>query len=299
MLTARHWWVNCLSASSSVPPGTTNPSGLWLAGYQTGTHSTRRDLQLLMPSRPPVCLFLKQSSLIMPDIISADGLKATLSYDGLRISPSRKLSPRPHLMVSAAKHDTHISPYSFYSYCWHRGWNSFLQLDIDIKMPHDITHYLSMLYNHIRKRYWMIGSEILFDQLICTWWVAIRLLMRKTYTIPSPSETIALWVYPRLDNYMMDKATIGQEVEYPCVSQAGTIIWWTRCVNWIQCSPRAIPPHKDVFFMHKRVGIWSDNQPITDRDEWQTWGIWDKSTWYVKTSYFKKISEKRTIHLAQ
>lgn len=29
-------------------------------------------------------------------------------------------------------------------------------------------------------------------------------------------------------------------------------------------------PHKDVFFMHKRVGIWSDNQPINDRDEWQT-----------------------------
>lgn len=44
--------------------------------------------------------------------------------------------------------------------------------------------------------------------------------MRKTYTILSPpSETIALWVYPRLDNYMMDKATIGQEVEYPGVTR--------------------------------------------------------------------------------
>ena len=59
----------------------------------------------------------------------------------------------PHLMVSAAKHDTHITSYSFYSYCWHRGWNGFLQIDIATKMLHDITHYLSMLYNRIQKRY--------------------------------------------------------------------------------------------------------------------------------------------------
>ena len=31
--------------------------------------------------------------------------------------------------------------------------NSFLQIDIATKMPHDITHYLSMLYNRILKRY--------------------------------------------------------------------------------------------------------------------------------------------------
>ena len=165
-------------------------------------------------------------------------------------------------------------------------------------MPHDITHYLSMLYNRILKRYWMIGSEILFDQLICTWWVAIRLLMRKTYTIPSLG-----------DHSFMGVSQAGQLYDGQGNNRSGgwipwcipgwTIIWWTRCVNWIQCSPRAIPPHKDVFFMYKRVGIWSDNQPINERDEWQTWGICGKSTWYVKTSYFKKISEKSTIHLAQ
>lgn len=78
--------------------------------------------------------------------------------------------------------------------------------------------------------------------------MAIRLLMRKTYTILSPpSETIVLWVYPKLDNYMMDKVC---ELN-PMLTKSHT-------------------PHKDVFFMHKRVGIWSDNQPITDRDEWQT-----------------------------
>ena len=54
-------------------------------------------------------------------------------------------------------------------------------------------------------------------------------------------------VAPRLDNYMMDKVC---ELN-PMLTKSHT-------------------PRKDVFFMHKRVGIWSDNQPITDRDEWQT-----------------------------
>ena len=54
-------------------------------------------------------------------------------------------------------------------------------------------------------------------------------------------------VYPRLDNYMMDKVC---ELN-PMLTKSHT-------------------PHKDIFFMHKRVGIWSDNQSITDRDEWQT-----------------------------
>ena len=68
---------------------------------------------------------------------------------------------------------------------------------------------------------------------------------------------------------MMDKATIGQEVEYHGVTRLDNYMMDKVC----ELNPmltKSHTPHKDVFFMHKRVGIWSDNQPITDRDEWQT-----------------------------
>lgn len=68
---------------------------------------------------------------------------------------------------------------------------------------------------------------------------------------------------------MMDKATIGQEVEYPDVTRLDNYMMDKVC----ELNPmltKSHTPHKDVFFMHKRVGIWSDNQPIKDRDEWQT-----------------------------
>ena len=70
--------------------------------------------------------------------------------------------------------------------------------------------------------------------------------MRKTYTIPSLGDH-SFMGGTRLDNYMVDKVC---ELN-PMLTKSHT-------------------PHKDVFFMHKRVGIWSDNQPINDRDEWQT-----------------------------
>lgn len=70
--------------------------------------------------------------------------------------------------------------------------------------------------------------------------------MRKTYTIPSLGDH-SFMGGTRLDNYMVDKVC---ELN-PMLTKSHT-------------------PHKDVFFMHKRVGIWSDNQSITDRDEWQT-----------------------------
>lgn len=76
-------------------------------------------------------------------------------------------------------------------------------------------------------------------------------------------------MYPRLDNYMKDKATIGQEVEYPGVTRLDNYMMDKVC----ELNPmltKSHTPHKDVFFMHKRVGIWSDNQPINERDEWQT-----------------------------
>ena len=68
---------------------------------------------------------------------------------------------------------------------------------------------------------------------------------------------------------MKDKATIGQEVEYPGVIRLDNYMMDKVC----ELNPmltKSHTPHKDVFFMHKRVGIWSDNQPINDRDEWQT-----------------------------
>ena len=68
---------------------------------------------------------------------------------------------------------------------------------------------------------------------------------------------------------MVDKATIGQEVEYPGVIRLDNYMMDKVC----ELNPmltKSHTPHKDVFFMHKRVGIWSDNQSITDRDEWQT-----------------------------
>lgn len=68
---------------------------------------------------------------------------------------------------------------------------------------------------------------------------------------------------------MMDKATIGQEVEYPGVTRLDNYMMDKVC----ELNPmltKSHTPHKDVFFMHKRVGIWSDNQPINERDEWQT-----------------------------
>ena len=70
--------------------------------------------------------------------------------------------------------------------------------------------------------------------------------MRKTYTIPSLGDH-SFMGGTRLDNYMVDKVC---ELN-PMLTKSHT-------------------PHKDVFFMHKRVGIWSDNQPINERDEWQT-----------------------------
>lgn len=65
---------------------------------------------------------------------------------------------------------------------------------------------------------------------------------------------------------MVDKATIGQEVEYPGVIRLDNYMMDKVC----ELNPmltKSHTPHKDVFFMHKRVGIWSDNQSITDRDE--------------------------------
>ena len=92
--------------------------------------------------------------------------------------------------------------------------------------------------------------------------------MRKAYTIPSLGDH-SFMGGTRLDNYMVDKRNgkAGQ----------GTM-GGTRLDNYMmdkvcELNPmltKSHTPHKDVFFMHKRVGIWSDNQPITDRDEWQT-----------------------------
>ena len=68
---------------------------------------------------------------------------------------------------------------------------------------------------------------------------------------------------------MMDKATKGQEVEYTGVTRLHNYMMDKVC----ELNPmltKSHTPHKDVLFMHKRVGIWSDNQPINDRDEWQT-----------------------------
>lgn len=62
---------------------------------------------------------------------------------------------------------------------------------------------------------------------------------------------------------MMDKATIGQEVEYAGVTRLDNYMMDKVC----ELNPmltKSHTPHKDVFFMHKRVGIWSDNQPIND-----------------------------------